>query len=507
MRVQRVVGVGALCATLAVLMTLGAATAFAGAPDSQLHIAVDTNGNLTPEAQAFITHMAQPQWALTNTSVRSELQTSMYGTLLPPAGAVLDWTNMERKVCSTSLGTCWFMTRDMSNISTQISPQYYAHWDGTWPCSGGTCHSTPRDDVFVGGSDYQQVRGSVLPDGSQSVCPPDRDTRGFTRVVGDLTTSVYCYPDTFVGLSQWTYLAPGGTGITITTGPDDSGVQSGGTAPFNADWVHQMALALADPANADARNWLCAQLNPVLCTNPTGLQPPGLAPAGLYGGPGGAGAAAAPNIVHCPKAHPIDCATGNLYETQNDLSIPGRGLPLEMTRTYNAQAAAGTSAARGALGYGWSASWSDRLQVDPLTSQVTVIGSDGSQTVFYPHGGAFDASPWVQATLVRLGDGTYQYTLPNQQVWTFSAAGRLTSKTDANGNTDTVSYDTSGNIAAVTDAAGRTLTFATNPDGTLASVTSPAGRKVQYGYDTSGNLTLECPRFGGHPGGWFLSLS
>src|SRR5262249_41251070 len=35
------------------------------------------------------------------------------------------------------------------------------------------------------------------------------------------------------------------------------------------------------------------------------------------------------------KADPVDTATGNFSETYTDLAIPGRGMPLAFSRTYN----------------------------------------------------------------------------------------------------------------------------------------------------------------------------
>ena len=54
-------------------------------------------------------------------------------------------------------------------------------------------------------------------------------------------------------------------------------------------------------------------------------------------------------IIRDVVGHPVDTEDGNMYTTQKDLTIPGRGIPLAFTRSYNSNAA-GTN---GPLGYGW----------------------------------------------------------------------------------------------------------------------------------------------------------
>lgn len=46
-----------------------------------------------------------------------------------------------------------------------------------------------------------------------------------------------------------------------------------------------------------------------------------------------------PNQKRACTGDPVSCATGNLSESQTDLSVAGRGIPLTLARTYNAQAA------------------------------------------------------------------------------------------------------------------------------------------------------------------------
>ena len=203
----------------------------------------------------------------------------------------------------------------------------------------------------------------------------------------------------------------------------------------------------------------------------------------------GSANAAEPYVVRACAGRPVNCATGNQFETQTDISVPYHGLKLGLVRTYNSQAAVQASSP-GAFGYGWSSLLDDHLVIDQANQVATVYQSDASQVPFNINSdGSFSApGPWVQATLIKRLDGSYLYTLPDRRSIVFDANGRLVSEADRDGNQITASYDSSGRVSALSDGAGRSVTLARNADGTVSSATDPAGRKVAYSY-SSGNLT------------------
>lgn len=190
--------------------------------------------------------------------------------------------------------------------------------------------------------------------------------------------------------------------------------------------------------------------------------------------------------------YPVDCTTGDFYHSFSDLSIPGRGIPLDLERTYNSLAAA----TNGPFGYGWASSYDMSLAVDG-SGNVTVSQENGSQVTFNPApGGGYTAGQRVTATLVKNADGTYTFTRGKRERFTFSSAGLLTAETDLNGYTTTLSYSGT-RLATVTDPSGRTLSFAYGANGDVSSVTDSGGRTVSYGYDGSGNLTSVVDAGGG----------
>jgi RHS repeat-associated protein len=190
--------------------------------------------------------------------------------------------------------------------------------------------------------------------------------------------------------------------------------------------------------------------------------------------------------VQCQNgSNPVNCATGNFWHSFTDLAVPGRGISLSLTRTYNSLLA-GTS---GPFGFGWSSSYTMSLTIDP-SGNVTVHQENGSTILFNPNGsGGYIAPPRVLANLVKNSDGSYTLTRRQRQKFTFSAAGALTAETDLNGYTTSLVYNGSGQLSSVTDPAGRSLTFSYTSGGEIATATDPSGRKMTYSYDANGNLT------------------
>jgi RHS repeat-associated protein len=195
----------------------------------------------------------------------------------------------------------------------------------------------------------------------------------------------------------------------------------------------------------------------------------------------------------CDTGKPVNCVTGNFWHTFTDLTVPGRGLALDLNRTYNALGAGIDSP----FGFGWSSSYTSHLTFDAASGDVTVVQENGSTSTFHADGDAYTAPPRVFATLTKNTDGTYSFVRHHQQSFKFSASGALLAAKDLNGYTTTLDYDTEGRLSTVTDPAGRKLSFSHNADGKITKVTDPASRTVSYSYDGSGNLTSSIDVAGG----------
>src|ERR1700722_6836301 len=212
-----------------------------------------------------------------------------------------------------------------------------------------------------------------------------------------------------------------------------------------------------------------------------------------------------PDDAACTLGKPVNCATGNETEAQTDLSVAGRGLGLQLTRTYNSRLAVYSESA-GIFGYGWTPSYSahvvfkERCLSWGLTEEerfciplATVYQDNGSAVRFEKVAGTWKpvAEP-VQSTLVTEGS-SYVYTLPSQEKLYFNESGTLTSEADRNGNTLTMHRGTGERLESVSDAAGRKLTFAYNSEGHVSSVTDPMGHAGKYTYESKELATVTQP--------------
>ena len=272
------------------------------------------------------------------------------------------------------------------------------------------------------------------------------------------------------GSPLWDVGTPGGqsTPCASTTGPDASGDTATYTCSVTASGQGAYSASVQYPGDANF--------------SPSSTFDPGTGPQTAE--QGDALPNPSENPVTCPGC-PVNTSTGSFFKTFDDMSAPGRGVPLDFSQTY----ASGDAAVKGPLGYGWSDSYEMSLATDSM-GNVTVTQENGSTVTFSPNGsGGFAAPARVLATLAANPGGTYTFTRDQSQVrYTFSATGKLVAESDLNGYVTSLSY-TGANLSKVTDAVGRSLVFTYAKTGLITSITDPAGRKESFTYDSFGNLT------------------
>jgi RHS repeat-associated protein len=197
------------------------------------------------------------------------------------------------------------------------------------------------------------------------------------------------------------------------------------------------------------------------------------------------------HLSRCESSDPVNCATGNFYETQTDLAVGGRGVGLNLTRTYNSMAAAeGTT---GIFGHGWSNSFGDHVVAEK--EAVTVYHGNGSAVPFKEtKGGEFVAPNWTQDKLTGNSTIGYSLILENQVKYQFEGStGRLQSVTDRNGNQTTLAYNKAGQLETITDPAGRKITLAYNGEGLVESAKDPLGHTAKYTYAEGALASVTLP--------------
>src|SRR5439155_4311667 len=107
-------------------------------------------------------------------------------------------------------------------------------------------------------------------------------------------------------------------------------------------------------------------------------------------------------------------------------------------------------------GRGWRFNYQISLSVSG--GIATITQENGSQATFTQSGSTWSSSaPRFIATLQNNGS-TWTFVRFNRDTYTFNSSGQLTSETDLNGYTTTLTYS-GGNLTTITDPATRTLSL------------------------------------------------
>jgi RHS repeat-associated protein len=202
-------------------------------------------------------------------------------------------------------------------------------------------------------------------------------------------------------------------------------------------------------------------------------------------------------------------ATGNLIVQDTDFSVPGQGLNLRLTRTYNSQA----DSAPGPFGNGWRLGVADGQGdgnllsslgalnvggvINVLLGNTTLDFTDADGTVHKfsrPGLDGWKSPPGVNLTLQDWGVG-YLLTRPDRVYYYLYPGGpggslQLASMADAVGNYLLFAYYPDGKLNTVTDTVGRTFTISYNSN-VISNIrfAGPAGTlDTTYGYDVGGRL-------------------
>lgn len=190
-------------------------------------------------------------------------------------------------------------------------------------------------------------------------------------------------------------------------------------------------------------------------------------------------------------ADPVDCATGNFTESQTDLAIGGRGVGLDLTRTYSAMA--GAAGSLGIFGYGWTNSFGDKLASEESGAKETLTDAFGATTTFTKSGAAWTAPSWSADVLTGSAESGFTLTLRDQAKEKFNGSGRLESVTDRDGNETTLAYNGSGKLETITDPSGRKITLTYNAEGLVEKAKDPMGHEVKYAYESKQLKSVTLP--------------
>jgi RHS repeat-associated protein len=191
----------------------------------------------------------------------------------------------------------------------------------------------------------------------------------------------------------------------------------------------------------------------------------------------------------CPNvAAPVNVTTGNVWFDQTDVAIPGIGAGLRLVRSYNSVLASRNVV--GTFGRGWTHSYEQSLTF-PSATIIKMRSGDGAPVWFedFNSDSTYNALvPRLETSWIVLSGSVYTRNFKQGGSEVYSSAGRLTTQTDAVGNTTTFTYDAGGRLQTVTEPSTRSLTFAYDSLGKVVSVTGPAGVIASYAYDATSRL-------------------
>ena len=215
---------------------------------------------------------------------------------------------------------------------------------------------------------------------------------------------------------------------------------------------------------------------------------------------------------------PVNTATGNYYYNIQDMADPSAGLPLFVSRWYNAITA---DTAVGPFGCGSSWMYSTSIEWRSDKSAVVRMG-DGHAIYFL---GSIDPNNPTDmsgmyanqdandiADLERFGNGTANLTLADGTLYTFDVNGRislittpypasltfdytnnlLTKITHSNGRIYDITYTSSGGhdvISMISSSGGRSVSYQYDTDCNLIQVTRPDASTLTYVYDSNHRMT------------------
>jgi RHS repeat-associated protein len=203
-----------------------------------------------------------------------------------------------------------------------------------------------------------------------------------------------------------------------------------------------------------------------------------------------------PGAMPVMAADPVNTATGALDHGVSDLSVPGRGESLLLTRNYDSRQPDSSS-----LGKGW---WHAYFQSVSVVAGSGALrwrtGSGGIVEFPAGAGGTFGVVPGVRVVASTVAGGGWQVLADDQTKHLFDASGRLVSIKDRSGQGVTLTYDASNRVSVVTDASARTFTFTYGTGtsttggvagtGRLVQVRGSDTRLVKYGYTGAAGTSL-----------------
>ncbi len=190
------------------------------------------------------------------------------------------------------------------------------------------------------------------------------------------------------------------------------------------------------------------------------------------------------NVFGPSNVH-INNWSGNLFYPVSILTIPDRGMSIEISMSYNSSWHDFATH----YGYGWQLS-NNMFYVRDENGDITVVWEDGGADKFVKSNGSYLSPVDTYDTFREYRPGKYLLRTKTGKEFYFDSSihKRLTKIQDPNGNALNFAYDSDMLLTTISDASGRQVNF-TYTNSNLTGITDNIGRSIHFQYDANGNLT------------------
>ena len=183
---------------------------------------------------------------------------------------------------------------------------------------------------------------------------------------------------------------------------------------------------------------------------------------------------------------PVNTASGNFVEREEDLLFDGLLGGLRFARVYNSRCERA-----GAFGSGW-ASWAD-VRLHPRAEGAEFVGPDGQRAVFGRLGAGYGRVLGINAR-VQPGAGGLGLRWFGGERWDFDASGLPVRVTRGPGSEIELTHE-GGRLSELRHSSGRAVRVYWAGE-RIAALESSDGRTASYAYDDAGDL-VEADAAGG----------
>lgn len=193
----------------------------------------------------------------------------------------------------------------------------------------------------------------------------------------------------------------------------------------------------------------------------------------------------APDVRHAGSniVNGVELKSGNLALDYPEISIPNRGMPLELKRSYNSR----TANVFSTFGYGWRHNYQILLSYDAQSKIYSMVDGEGSLKIFKEASinseNIMKAEAPGRGSLAKNADGSFDYITLTQTKYHFRTA-LLNSPNDA------INVGYMGNLDYIEERNKNRITLKYDSSGRLEKVSATPERFLEFVYEQTNSATI-----------------